>query len=380
MKSDLYEMAHKSVKGDYNMTSKRTETAMAETMAVQGDRMFRKHRSEFGETNRVHPSRPNPSRVQAVNKDAACIVRYGPSISFFEIEALNRELFKRKGSLDLEYQASDILKNVAYVAGVDGIQVLTKLLREFLSSNGYNSRNSRQVKLQVPASAYISGYPVASLQHMDKNSNEVFIPKNSLRFSQRVVAKRQFYGSKVPRLDNTMIEASGDEDVNIENGYMGVWFAKILSFLRIHTHLDAGSCEIHKRRHCPECKQRFQQELCFVQFYDVLSEEKLPIDCIDKNLGCLRLHWQRHEGTVGSTLSSKQYGLISIDSIRGLVNIVPADVEMGLLHKTNLRRMNFEKLRSGENGWASDIFYVNRFCRPPGEIYEDDGYEHELVG
>ena len=379
LKSDLYEMAHKSVKADYNLTSRRTGTAMAETMAVQGDRTFRNEITESGGGKRG-VCRPFPSRVQAVRKDTACLVRYGPSISFLEIERLNRELFLKKRGLEVECNMSRTLKDLAYVAGDDGIQVLTNLLRELLNKNGLNSRNSRVVKLQLPASAYISGYPVATLDHMKNRSNEVFIPKSSLRFSQRAVARRCFYASKVPRLDNVMIEASCDEDVCIEDGYMRIWFAKVLSFLRIHTNLDGGPCENHNRRHCPECKEGSEQELCFVQFYDVLSEEKLPIDGIDKNLGCLRLHWQRHEGTMGSTCSSKQYGLMPIDSIRGLVNIVPADVEMGLLHKSKLRTMCYDKLRSDEKGWASDLFYVNRFCRPPGELYEDDDVDNELKG
>lgn len=42
MNSDLYKMAHNSVNGYNNMELNRTKTAMAETMAAQGVRMFRK--------------------------------------------------------------------------------------------------------------------------------------------------------------------------------------------------------------------------------------------------------------------------------------------------------------------------------------------------
>lgn len=40
-----------------------------------------------------------------------------------------------------------------------------------------------------------------------------FIPKDNLRGSQRDVDERRFYGSKIPRLDNFMIESGRGEDV-----------------------------------------------------------------------------------------------------------------------------------------------------------------------
>lgn len=76
---------------------------------------------------------------------------------------------------------------------------------------------------------------------MDENTNEWFIPKSSLRFFQSVVAKRRFYRSKIPRLENVMIEASGYEEVSIKDGYIRVWSSSILPLLRMKTGFDSSS-------------------------------------------------------------------------------------------------------------------------------------------
>lgn len=128
------------------------------------------------------------------------------------------------------------------------MQVLTNLLRKKLYNNVFNYRISIQVTLQIPP----SGYHFRSINNMKRYSNEGFIPKDSLWFSHRIVAKRRFYGSKTPRLDDIMIQVSGEEDVSFEDGYMIVWFAKSLSPFIIHTHLDDRSCDVQNRRHFPK--------------------------------------------------------------------------------------------------------------------------------
>lgn len=55
----------------------------------------------------------------------------------------------------------------------------------------------------------------------------------------------------------------------------------------------------------------------------------IPTDGKDKILGRLHLHSKRHERIVEKTSSSKPYGQIQIDRIRGLVNIITDDEEMG---------------------------------------------------
>lgn len=66
------------------------------------------------------------------------------------------------------YSICDHFKELSYVYGDDGMHILSNLLREILSSTGFNSRNFRHVKIQIPLSVYISGFPIASLQDIVK--------------------------------------------------------------------------------------------------------------------------------------------------------------------------------------------------------------------
>lgn len=76
---------------------------------------------------------------------------------------------------------------------------------------------------------------------------------------------------------------------------------------------------------------------------------------MDNNLGCIRLQWQKHDGEIGKKIPSKQFGLTTVDVIRGIVNNVLADVEFDIVTKDNLHRQQYEKLRISEIGWAENI-------------------------
>lgn len=95
-------MEHNNVNDDDRIKQKRIGTEITETMVVRGDRMFRKHRTEFGLTNTVENIRPKPSRAPTVNEETDFLVSYGKSHRFSEIGNLNREMFKRKRKWKLE--------------------------------------------------------------------------------------------------------------------------------------------------------------------------------------------------------------------------------------------------------------------------------------
>lgn len=61
---------------------------------------------------------------------------------------------------------------------------------------------------------------------------------------------------------------------------------------------------------------------CIVPYIEVHSQDNLKFDNVISAIGCVRLGWQENiEGN--SHLPSKQYSLIPMDSICGLVHIVP---------------------------------------------------------
>lgn len=73
--------------------------------------------------------------------------------------------------------------------------------------------------------------------------------------------------------------------------------------------------------------------------------------------------------------SSKEYGLVPVDSIRGRVHVVRGDKALPLISGHVLRRQNLASACAMETGWSSHIFYVNRFYRCRGEVYD---FEEEV--
>ena len=254
--------------------------------------------------------------------------------------------------------------------GEEGLTQLVILLREHMKKIGIPMNVGRNTKIKFPASAYVSGYIPPTLDAMTSDSN-VFIKKSNFRMSQRIVAKRRFYQSTVPRLDSVMVEGHDEESSPTPHGHMRIWFAQGLAFMRIQIGPECSSqCRDHRRIQCPVCNPQLEQELIFLQYYDVLSNEALKVDGIDKSLNCIRLRWQRTEGDFGKSTSGKQYGLSPIDSIRGMVHVVSADMAISKLATSVNRRKEYDRLRCDEDEWPSNIYYVNRFYRRKCEEYE----------
>ena len=248
------------------------------------------------------------------------------------------------------------------------MRILINLLRERLEEKGFSLAESRMTKLVLPSSAFVSGYSCSFLNEMDTESNEVFIPKTTIRMSQRVVAKKKFYKSKDPRLDCVMIEAEEDDNVSVPDGNMRIWFAKVLCFIRIRNGLSCGNH--HHKNMSYDSEIPMDDELCYIQFFEVVPSRKMHVDKVDEVLNCIRVQWQRTEGETGKRRPAKVFGLVPIDAIRGKVNLVPADTEINSMSSKVHRKAEYDKLRNQETGWAANIFYVNRFYKPRGEFYE----------
>lgn len=61
-------MVHNGVKADYAMKSKRAQSSMAETIAIQGCRMSRKFTTEFRRRDSLSSNRQNVMLVRAVRE------------------------------------------------------------------------------------------------------------------------------------------------------------------------------------------------------------------------------------------------------------------------------------------------------------------------
>lgn len=86
----------------------------------------------------------------------------------------------------------------------------------------------------------------------------------------------------------------------------------------------------------------------------------LSVDDIDTAPRCIGMRWHRTSGEESRVQSGKDFGLISVDTIHGLVHLLRADFGMKSLCDYEERRGNLEGLRNGEDGWPSEDYYVNR--------------------
>lgn len=131
---------------------------------------------------------------------------------------------------------------------------LVKLLRDYFERAGMPHSYVRYIFIHMAASAYSFGYAAPSPECPMAGAS-VLIRKMSFRMSQRIVAKKRFYGSASPRMDSVMIESDERSNLFPQEPSFPVWFARVLAFVRI--------CD--KRN-----SEQRQKEMCFIQFYEVL--------------------------------------------------------------------------------------------------------------
>lgn len=127
------------------------------------------------------------------------------------------------------------------------------------------------------------------------------------------------------------------------------------------------------RMPCDICDRAIDGEYVFLQYYDIVSNQELPIDAVDKNLGCIRLIWDRHGGVSETMGPGKMYALSPLDSIRGRVNVVRATELVSILNSLVSYKKKLVDLVGERGTWESELFYVNRF-------HADDDASFDRVG
>lgn len=125
-----------------------------------------------------------------------------------------------------------------------------------------------------------------------------------------------------------------------------------------------------KKRSCLKCAYDPRKKLCIIQWSEFMSNQIMKVDKIDKTLDYLRLRWHRNVGCENNLSQSREYALISVESIQGVVHF--AERNFGLLVSTcpALRRYVIQKEDASDVGWLSEMFYVNHFykyCSPSQE-------------
>lgn len=129
---------------------------------------------------------------------------------------------------------------------------------------------------------------------------------------------------------------------------------------------DTGMrCSNYNTISCEKCGPNHEPEMAFVQWYEIMDDQKLCIDKMDKTLGCIRRRWQQGSCEGGKISSAAEYDLIVVGSIRGLAHVVKRNFSAVLLDRS-LSISRSAKLLSGkEEDWPLKLFYVYRFFNMP---------------
>lgn len=366
----IYEESHKLFKEDNRLTSRRKASAMAETIKKQEERALLTKGHGSGRNTRE--GKRNATLAAAVKDDCARLVRSGIKTTLAELEAVRSCVYETYvlGSSFNGIPAD--LGSLAQSLGDRGMLSFIRQLRDELTRDGLSLNEARTIPLCLPASAYLPGIPPPTLSDPVSGSS-VYVPRVPYRIAQRVVAKAKFYGSTKPRQDGVMIASSENDARYNLNDYVPVWFAKAMCFVRIlrgNDDVEFGTtCTAHRIPHCDRCSQH--QELCFVQYFEVVSEDALAIDGIDASLRCIRVRWHRTPGERERLSCAPEFGLAPVESIRGLVHYVRADFAITLLCESVQRKLEVKSLADNEeDDWPSHLFYVNRFYKSKGGAYE----------
>ena len=357
----LYEYAHTLVKKAYRSGSRRKKSAMDETVTLFLKEM--NYTSIQGIYENENSTKPKPSdsdhvpvlsaREDAIQTDCAVLVKSGKVFFLPDLQKcrkLTRKIRKAKemennGEVEnLEYIMSNLSKVVVdLVQDVteDGCRVLcNQLLSKFNTAETPHTA-SKSFAISRVASGFVPGIGTPVGKNFHNKRQKLLVPVSRVRYSQRMVSGRGFYGSEFLRQDCVVVEAD-DAPSGSNSKTISLWVAKVLALLRVpNAHLQID-------------EEVGSNEYVFVQYFEVVSCE----DEIDKALGCVKLRWARDEEDLHTKGNNpfpdpgKWFDLLPVSSIRSVVHVVRGDY--GVEGRGSTRNVD-------DVPWHEQFYYINRF-------------------
>ena len=223
-----------------------------------------------------------------------------------------------------------------------------------------------RMDIKFTRSCYISNRSCPTLDNVNSNGS-VHSKKPSDSNIRRVNATHEYYGSSLGRFDNIFLRSPSN--TQLPDDIDEVWFGKVLSFVTIESsgrlkQVSTEKCGAHNVENCSSCFGNVKGTYAFVQDYDVVNEDEVPIDEIDKQLNCIRLKWAWSYNEIEESVDcGKQYGLCHIDSILGVTHLVPAFEILRGLNNNSTYKTAVEKNIGPQDRWEGQLFYVNRYYR-----------------
>lgn len=354
----LYEHEHTDIKRANRSGSRKTHTAMIETVSsyVKDKYYISRNQEEYSQTDPGKPARVTSSKI-AIKNDSVSLVKSGVSFTIGDLD-LGRKLLRKiriakeqeseskilelnKEMKLIEKSIRDLLQDIGEV----GCRILVKETLNARGTNGMETRLDRNTIITRVASGYVSGISSPTSENYDKRWNKIRVTPSTGRLRQRIVSNRGFGGSSVLRQDSVLIQASDPSS----SGSICLWVGKVLGLFHLPSSKNA----------LPNESGREETEYAFVQFYDAVP----PVDKIDRALGCIRLVWataqeglERRKSGSGDfdneSTFSPWYSLIPVNTIRGVAHVIRGDY--GVNGIGVLRDVNSVL-------WHKQHFYVNRF-------------------
>ena len=349
----LYEHEHTDIKRANRSGSRKSHTAMKETVSSYVKEKFylsrKKSECETGKEVRLTTSK------RAISSDCASLVRSGTKFAIGDIDR-GRRLARRIriarqeqnqiriGDLEKEIELfdqniSDLLNDIGEV----GCRVLVHELLNSSDAFDAGVNLTRESRIYRVASGYVPGIRTPTSKNYEKRWKTIRVAPLSSGFIQRIVSSRGFSGASVLRQDSVLIQASDPSP----SGSLSLWVGKVLGLFGVPVCNTAHSTESGNN----------EKEYAFVQFYDAVP----PMDEIDKALGCIRLVWSTaQEGSHRDGCNDDEniekvspwYSLIPITSVRGVVHVVRGDY--GIDGICAVRDVDSVP-------WFKQHFYINRF-------------------
>lgn len=107
------------------------------------------------------------------------------------------------------------------------------------------------------------------------------------------------------------------------------WFARFLCFIRVQKRHSSSCCWKETFSNVEYSKEVNGSDKCcsdeyrFMQFFEVLDDKKLRTGKTGQLHGCIHLKWHRTSSKPAQLLPAKEYRLVHVQSICGVVNFVP---------------------------------------------------------
>ena len=317
-----YEYFNTIVEKHYRTTSKRTSTALSETIASMSSEM------DSQQNDPLIPTHILDKHITASDARSQYLVRDGLTVTFRQLK------LSQDNGCDVKIKS--LISELQTVLPPTDFGVLVKLISEEIIAK-FPRVLDYGTTLTFVKSGYIHSFKIPTLKSFCKQSKKIlYSPDDSARQTKkRIFATSRFGPTK--KAVHSCIFMKGRDPGGSEEEY---WFAQIIALFRITSATSTVQ------------NDTFSQEYAFVKFFMCTP----PKDEIDNILNCVCLRWETEDGidhsseeiTGSDTITAgEQYGVVPLKSICGTCDII----------RSNYAIHPFTQ----ELPWTHHRFYVNRF-------------------